>query len=53
MAKTFKIRLSTGWSDRDMYRGLTENEAIEICESYNWQYMDENCFVWSMDYVEE
>lgn len=28
----------------------TEQEALDFCESYNYEWADENCFVWHMDY---
>lgn len=28
----------------------TEEEARELCESYNWEYYDENDFRWSLYY---
>lgn len=49
----FKVQISTGWIRRDYVTGLTESEAIEICEDHGWRYLDENCFEWDMDYVEE
>ena len=49
----FKIQISTGWISRDWCAGLTESEAIEICEIYNWEWYDEHEFRWDMDYVEE
>ena len=49
----FKIILSTGWITKDYISGLTEAECIEICESNNWEWYDENEFCWSMDYVNE
>lgn len=30
----------------------TMKEAFEVCESYGWEFMDENGFVWSME-IEE
>lgn len=30
----------------------TEQEALDFCESYNYEWADENCFVWNMDYRE-
>lgn len=51
--KMYKIQLSSGWSTRDYVTGLTEAEAIEICEDNGWRFLDENCFEWSMSYVED
>ena len=30
----------------------TEKAAIEFCEDYNYEWMDEHGFVWNMDYRE-
>lgn len=49
----FKIQISCGWIRHDWLSGLTEGEAIEICEENNWQWIDENNFCWDMDYVDE
>ena len=27
----------------------TEQEAIEMCESYGWEFRDENGFMWRME----
>lgn len=32
--------------------GLTEEEALDMCADNNWQYVDENGFVWEL-YAEE
>lgn len=49
----YKIQMSSCSVRKDYVGGLTEREAIDICEEYNWEYMDENGFVWSLDYVED
>lgn len=50
----FKVCIvSVGGVRHDLYCDLTEVEAIEICEENNWEWCDENCFVWSMDYMED
>ena len=52
--QTFKIQMiSAGGVRHDLYCGLTEEEAIEICQEYGWEFCDENRFVWDLDYVEE
>ena len=48
-----KIQLSTGWTTQDYITGLTEQEAIEICEDHNWEYYDENEFCWGMNIVDD
>lgn len=49
----YKVQISTGWIRKDYVTGLTEEEAIEICQNNGWSYLDENEFEWSMDYVED
>ena len=49
----FKVQMSSGWSCRDYVCDLTEEEAIEICQAKNWEDVDENGFVWSLNYVED
>jgi len=49
----YKIVMTSGWTDKDMYTGLTEREAWEICEGYGWEYCDENSFVWDLTIVED
>lgn len=50
----FKVQIvSAGGVRYDLICGLTEQEAIDFCEENNWEYMDENCFVWDLDYVED
>lgn len=48
-----KIIMSTGFTTKDMYTGLTWDEAQEICEGYGWQVAQENGLVWDLDIVEE
>lgn len=31
---------------------LTEAEAESFCREYGWEWVDENEFVWDMDYEE-
>ena len=49
----FKIQLIAGTCRKDYLYGLTEQEAIMICENHGWEFVDENEFCWDMDYVEE
>ena len=39
---------SGGGTDRIYMSELTFKEANEICESMNWEFVDENCFVWDL-----
>lgn len=36
----------------DFITDLTEEEAVEICNHYNWEWADENTFVWDLE-IEE
>lgn len=49
----FKVQIRSGKVCHDFAFDFTEQEAIDFCESYGWEYMDENCFVWDMDYEEQ
>ena len=49
----YKVVMSTGWTTRDMYTGLTEEEAIELCESYGWEVAPDGGLVWDLSIVEE
>lgn len=46
------IMHSGGGTDRLLFDGLTFEEANELCEQYNWELVDENCFVWDLS-IEE
>lgn len=37
---------------REVAEFETEVEAIEFCEAWNWEMMDENEFVWDLYYCE-
>lgn len=45
--------VSAGGVRHDLFGDLTEREAIDFCEENNWYYLDENCFEWALDYVED
>ena len=51
----FKVIMSTGWTTKDMYTGLTEQEAIEICESYGWVVRPDGdgSLEWDLSFEEE
>ena len=52
--KSFKIVMcSLGGTRRDMYTGLTEEEAIEICEDFGWTACPDGGYVWDLEIVEE
>lgn len=49
----YKVQISNGWERLDYCRGLTEQEAIHICESHGRTLIDEDDNIWIMDYVED
>ena len=54
MAQKFKVVMcSMGGTRQDMYTGLTEQEAIDICEEYGWEVSPDGGYVWDLDYIED
>ena len=50
----WKIIMSSGHGTvYDYCGGLTYDEALDICESYNWTWADENEFDWDLEIVED
>jgi len=49
----YKVIMTARTVSHDYVCGLTEREAIDFCEENNWVYLDENCFEWSLDYVQD
>ena len=51
----FKIMMcSWGGTRREFASGLTEKEAIEICESLHWMYESpEGGYTWDLEIEEE
>lgn len=51
----YKVQVTNGHDhiDYDYLRGLTEEEAIFICEKYGETFVDEKGNVWRLDYVED
>ena len=48
--KTVKIvMVSMGGTRRDMYGGLTEKDAVEICESMDWVACPDGGYVWDLE----
>ena len=43
---------SAGGTKRYLAGFYTELEAELFCNDHNWEYKDENGFVWDMDYEE-
>jgi len=51
---TYKIVMcSIGGTRKDMYTGLTEKEAEEICEGYGWEACLDGGYVWDLEIEEE
>lgn len=49
----FKIVMTSwGGTCRDMYTGMTYNEAYEVCENYQWQVCYDGGYVWDLE-IEE
>lgn len=53
MDKYKVIMVSGGGVKHDLVCGLSEQEAIDYCEEHDWVYLDENCFEWHLDYVQD
>ena len=45
------VMKSWGGTKRDFMGGLTEREAVEICEGYGWHFADG--YDWDLDIEEE
>lgn len=53
MKKEYHVYIeSGGGTKRHLGTFQTEQEAFDFCENNNWQWMDENAFVWNMGYEE-
>lgn len=52
--KTYKIiMVSMGGTERDMYTGLAEKEAVEICENLGWIACPDGGYEWDLEIEEE
>lgn len=50
----YAITMSSGGGTTYNYMsGLSWKDANEICDNMNWEFCDENCFVWSLDIEED
>ena len=50
----YKIQMvSMGGTRKDMYTGLTEQEAVDLCESMGWTACPNGGYVWDLEVVEE
>lgn len=50
-----KIVMVAGSVKKDMYKGLSEKEAVEICEYFGWEVAPDGDggFVWGMEIEED
>lgn len=46
----FQVYIKSGVVKKEFTEFQTEAEAEGFCKSYDWEYVDENGFVWDMDY---
>lgn len=45
----FKVIIRCHMVKHDLMSGLSFKEAQEMCEQYDWTWIDENCFAWDME----
>ena len=50
---SYKIVMRAGSVKKDMYTGLDEKTAEEICDGYNWEVAPDGGFVWDLEIEEE
>ena len=50
---TYKIVMCAGSVKRDMYTGLDEAMAEEICKDFGWEASPDGGFVWDLEIEEE
>ena len=50
---SYKIVMVAGRVKKDMYLGLDEKTAEEICEDYGWEVAPDGGFVWGLEIEEE
>ncbi len=51
--KEYPVYLESGGGIRKLFATFgTEREAADFCASHDWEWTDENQFVWNMDYEE-
>ena len=53
--ENYKIVMSAGSVKQDMMRGLTREQAEEICDGYGWEISPDGDggFVWDLDVEED
>ena len=50
---SYKIVMVAGRVKKEMYTGLDQATAEEICEGYDWQVSPDGGFVWDLEIEEE
>lgn len=49
----FRVYIKSGGGTKRYFTEFkTEKEAENFCREYGWEWIDENEFVWGMDYEE-
>ncbi len=53
--KMFKIVMTAGTVKKDMFTGMTHEQAVEICEGYGWTVAPDGDggFEWDLEIEEE
>lgn len=49
----YKIVMRASRVKKHFLGGLSWEAAQNLCESYNWEWMDENGFVWELEIEED
>ena len=50
----YKIVMSSwGGTKHDFAVGLSEKEAVELCDSYGWEYSEDGGYVWDLEIEED
>lgn len=46
------VMKSWGGTKETLFDGLSEDDAVEICDFYNWEYSPDGGYVWDLE-IEE
>lgn len=50
----FTVYIKSGGGAKKYFTEFeTEEEAVSFCREYDWHWVDDNDFVWDMDYRKE
>ena len=49
----YKIVMKASRVKKDFLSGLSWDAAQNFCDSYNWEWTDENEFVWELEIEED